>query len=45
MREKPSAVQPLSSASAPSVKSGAPSAVTVISSAAKPFWATPPSVW
>ena len=45
MREKPLAVQPSSPSSALSEKSAAPSAVTVIASAAKPFCAAPPSVW
>ena len=37
--------QAASAVSALSEKTGEPSAVTVITSAAKPFWATPPSVW
>ena len=45
MREKPSAVQPLSPASAPSVRMAEPSAVIESASAAKPLRATPPSVW
>ncbi len=44
MRENPVAVQPASALSALSENSGVPSAVTVISSAVKPFSATPPSV-
>ncbi len=45
MREKPLAFQAASADSASSEKTAAPSAVTVMESAVKPFWATPPSVW